>query len=49
VADKTGGRKDKKGFFSRMLDKLDKQFEKKAKEIKCCGGADKGKGKSCCS
>ncbi len=42
-------KKTKKGFFSRMFDKLDKKMEEKAKESKCCGGSDKSKGKSCCS
>ena len=42
-------KKVKKGFFSRMFDKLDKKMEEKAKEGKCCSGSGDGKGKSCCS
>jgi hypothetical protein len=47
MKEKVGEKKEKKGFFSRMLDKLDKKMEVKAKENKCCSGSDKGK--SCCS
>lgn len=42
-------KKNKKGFFSRLIDKWDKKMEEKAKETKCCSGSDKSKGKSCCS
>ncbi len=35
--------KGKKGFFSRLFEKLDKKLEKKAKEKKCCGDNN-----SCC-
>lgn len=40
----------KKGFFSRIFDKLDKKMEAKAKGQKpcCCGPADDNKN-SCCS
>lgn len=42
-------KKTKKGLFSRIIEKLDKKMEEKAKESNCCGGSDKSKGKSCCS
>lgn len=36
--------KKKKGFFSNLMDKLDRKMEKKAKEKKCCCCKDsKGK------
>ena len=39
----------KKSFFARMIDKLDKGLEQKAKKSSCCGGSsDKAKGSSCC-
>jgi hypothetical protein len=39
----------KKGFFSRMIEKLDKKMEEKAKKPSCCGGGpNKEKGSSCC-
>lgn len=47
MAEKAGDKKEKKGFFSRMIDKLDKKMEEKARESKCCSGSSKGK--SCCS
>lgn len=37
----------KKGFFGRIMDKLDKKLEEKSKKSSCCG-ADKDKGSSCC-
>lgn len=49
MTEKAGEKKEKKGFFSRMFEKLDKKIEEKAKESKCCSGSDKSKGKSCCS
>lgn len=36
----------KKKFFARLIEKLDKKMEEKAKEKPCCS---KEKGKSCCS
>jgi len=40
---------EKKGFFKRMMDKLDKKMEEKAKNAPCCSpGKDKEKGSSCC-
>lgn len=39
----------KKSFFARLLDKLDKKMEEKAKSLPCCPKPlDKG-GNSCCS
>ena len=49
MIEKAGGKKEKKGFFFRMFEKLDKLIEEKAKEGTCCSGSDKSKGKSCCS
>jgi len=41
--------KKKKGFFGKMIEKLDKKMEEKANKTSCCGdGTDKGKGPSCC-
>jgi len=43
-------KKSKKGFFTRLLDKLDKKMEEKAKYSSCCcRGNDSGGKKSCCS
>ena len=39
----------KKGFFGRLIEKLDKKMEKKAKAKPCCENKDKDKNKSCCS
>lgn len=41
--------KKRKGFFGRMLEKIDKTMEEKAKAKPCCDSNDKNKGKSCCS
>ena len=38
----------KKSFFGKLIEKLDKKMEEKAKAKPCCDGKDKGKGKSCC-
>lgn len=40
--------KGKKGFISRLIDKLDKKMEEKAKEAPCCGSSAKKKSTSCC-
>ncbi len=37
-----------KGFFTKLIDNLDKKMEKKSKKSSCCGKDDKGKGSSCC-
>ncbi len=39
----------KKGFFARLMEKLDKKMEEKAKAKPCCDSREKDKGKSCCS
>jgi len=39
----------KKGFWGRLMEKLDKKMEEKSKKTSCCGGGlDKNKGSSCC-
>jgi len=49
MKNETEKKKTKKGFFSRMFEKLDKKIEKKAKsQLCCCKPSDKG-GSSCCS
>jgi hypothetical protein len=41
--------KKKKGFFGKIMDKLDKKLAEKASKSSCCsGGSDKDKGSSCC-
>lgn len=47
MIEKADEKKENKGFFFRMFEKLDKKLEEKAKENKRCG-AD-GSGKSCCN
>ena len=43
-------KKSKKGFSARLIDKLDKKMEEKAKSGSCCcKGDDNGEKKSCCS
>lgn len=39
----------KKGFIGKLIEKLDKKMEGKAKAKPCCDSKDKSKGKSCCS
>ena len=39
----------KKGFLAKLIKKLDKKMEEKAKAKPCCGGKDKPKGGLCCS
>lgn len=42
-------KKSKKGFFSRLFDKLDRKMEEKSNPASCCcKPSDKGD-KSCCS
>jgi hypothetical protein len=36
----------KKGFWARLIEKLDKSMEDKAKKAPCCSGSKKGS--SCC-
>ncbi len=40
--------KEKKGFISKILERLDKGLEKKSKNTSCCCKENKEKGKSCC-
>lgn len=47
VEQKTNKENKKKGFFSSLIEKLDKKMEEKSKKSPCCG-SDKGKGSSCC-
>ncbi len=49
MKDKTEEKKTKKGFFSRMLEKLDKKMEEKAKSTSCCNGENNPGKNSCCS
>ena len=39
----------KKGFIARLIEKLDKKMEEKAKSAPCCSPKDKHEGGSCCS
>lgn len=39
----------KKGFFSKLIEKLDKKLEAKSKQSGCCCGPKNDKGDSCCS
>lgn len=48
MKNETEEKKTKKGFFSRMFEKLDKKIEEKVKSQSCCKPSDKG-GSSCCS
>jgi hypothetical protein len=41
--------KDKKGFFARLIAKLDKKMQEKAKSQSCCCSENKSEKKSCCS
>ena len=38
----------KKGFLARLIEKLDKSLEAKAKKAPCCCKGDEKKGSSCC-
>jgi len=50
MKDKNQESKPAKGFFSRILDRLDKKMEEKAKSSSCCcKSSDKSGGKSCCN
>ena len=49
MSDKINQNKVKKGFFARMIDKIDKKMQEKAKAESCCCGGDKTDKKSCCS
>ncbi|MFC1576486.1 hypothetical protein ACFL3J_02310 [Candidatus Omnitrophota bacterium] len=39
----------KKGFLARLIEKLDKKMEEKAKAKPCCESKSKDKDKPCCS
>ncbi|MFC1698880.1 hypothetical protein ACFL1I_02830 [Candidatus Omnitrophota bacterium] len=39
----------KKSFLGKLIERLDKKMEEKAKTKPCCGAKDENKGKSCCS
>ena len=39
----------KKSFFGKLLEKLDRKMEEKAKAKPCCDSKDKNKDKPCCS
>ena len=41
--------RSKKGFFTRLFEKIDKKMEEKAKSGCCCNSNDKGDKKSCCN
>jgi len=49
MKDIAGQKEVKKGFFARLIDKLDKKMQEKAKANSCCGGENKSEKKSCCS
>jgi len=42
-------KEEKKGFLAKLIEKLDKKMEKRAKTKPCCPGKDKDKNKPCCS
>ena len=42
-------KKIKRGFFARIIDKLDKKMQEKAKSRSCCSREVKASKKSCCS
>ncbi len=44
----TNKTKGKKGFIAKVIDKLDKKLEEKAKKTPCCDKSDKKGGSSCC-
>ena len=46
MKNKTEEKKTRRGFFSRMFEKLNKKIEEKAKSQPCCKPSDKG-GSSC--
>ncbi|MCA9407964.1 MAG: hypothetical protein KC733_04700 [Candidatus Omnitrophica bacterium] len=40
--------REKKSFFGKMIEKIDKKLEEKSQKTPCCSPKDKGKGSSCC-
>ncbi len=49
MKDRAEEKKTKKGFFSRMFDKLDKKMEEKAKSTPCCNGKNNSGKDPCCN
>jgi len=45
---KCSSEKKKKGFFARIIEKIDKNLKEKAERSDCCCGPDKKSGGSCC-
>lgn len=41
--------KKKKSFLSKLIEKLDRKMEEKAKQRPCCESKDKANDKPCCS
>jgi len=41
-------KEEKKGFISRILEKLDKKLAEKSKKSSCCDSGNEKKGSSCC-
>lgn len=39
---------EKKGWFGKLIEKLDKKMESKSRERCCCAPKDPKKGSSCC-
>ena len=39
----------KKGFFARLIEKLDKKMQECAESKSCCGASSESKEDSCCS
>ncbi len=49
MKDRANPDKARKGFFARIIDKLDKKMQEKAKSKSCCCDENKSDKKSCCS
>ena len=41
--------KGKKGFWGKLIEKLDQKMEEKAKAKPCCGSKKESKDRPCCS
>lgn len=39
---------DKKGWFAKLIEKIDKKMEAKSRQGCCCNSKDPKKGSSCC-
>lgn len=46
---KDANKSSRKGFLARLVEKLDKKLEEKAKAKPCCDDKDKPKDEGCCS